>query len=129
MSYEKQHQNCWREGKEGPKTLHEKNGWDFIMDLKSMRTIVKLISSFLLKLKKRQHLTVLQRRKRAERAGLLGNLLPVYLPTGRCPLSHLQQNPSLVQRQFSAVLEQGIVASFIARSQSNGFQCLVYVGN
>ena len=48
-----------------------------------------------------------------------------HLPTGRCYLSHPQQNLSLVQRQFSAVLEQDVVA----QSQPNGLQYLVHVGN
>ena len=52
-----------------------------------------------------------------------------HLPTRRCSLSQLQQNPILVQRQFPAVLEKGIVASFIAWSQPNGLQYLVHVGN
>ena len=46
------------------------------MDPKSMRIIVKTdLKLFSLKPKKRQHLTVLQQQKRAERASLLWNLL------------------------------------------------------
>ena len=46
------------------------------MDRKSMRTIVKSnLKLSPLKPKKRQHLTVIQQWKRAERAGLLWNLL------------------------------------------------------
>ena len=62
MWYENQHQSRSREGKEGPQMLHEKNR----QGPKSMRIILKTdlkLSS--LKLKKRQHLSVLQKRKRA----------------------------------------------------------------
>ena len=55
-----------------PKRSMRKMALDFKMDPKSMRTIVKThLKLSPLKLKKRQHLTVLQKRKRAERAGLL----------------------------------------------------------
>lgn len=59
-----------------PKRSMRKMARDLKMDPKSMRTIVKTdLKLSPLKLKKRQHLTVLQKRKRAERAGLLLNLL------------------------------------------------------
>ena len=77
MLYEKkQHQNRSREGKEGPKRSMRKMAQDLKIDPKSMRTVVKTDHKLSpLKLKKCQHLTVLQQRKRAERAGLLRSLL------------------------------------------------------
>ena len=49
---------------------------DLEIDIKSMRTIVKSdLKLSPLKLNKRQHLTVFQRRKRAERTDILWNLL------------------------------------------------------
>ena len=59
-----------------PKRSMRKMARNLKMDLKSMRTIVKTdLKLFPLNLNKRQHLTVLQKRKRTERAGLLLNLL------------------------------------------------------
>ncbi len=50
----------------------EKMARDFNIDPKSMKTIVETnLKLSPLKLKKRQHLTVLQQQKRAEKAGLL----------------------------------------------------------
>ena len=78
-----------------PKRSMRKMARDLKMDPKSMRTIVKtdLMLSFL-KLKKRQHLTVLQKRKRAERADLLLNLLKSGTQEGKIVFS--DELPSLI---------------------------------
>ena len=63
---------------------------DLIMNPKSMRTIVKTdLKLSPLKRKKRQHLTVLQKRKRAERARLL-NLMKSGTPTSEIVFSDKQ---------------------------------------
>ena len=71
-----------------PKQSMRKMAQEINMDPKSMRTIVKgdlKLSSF--KLKTRQQLTVLQKRKREERARLLLNFIKPGTQTGEIVLS------------------------------------------
>ena len=79
----KQHQSRLREGEEEPKAVHEKSGWRYESGSKLNEAIVKTdLNLSPLKLKKHQQLTVLQKRKKAERARLLPNLMKSGMPTG-----------------------------------------------
>ena len=79
---------------------------DMIMDSKSMRTIVKTdLKLSPLKLKKRQQLTVLQKRKRAERARLLLNLMKSGRPTGE--IVFLDKKMFTVEAQFNPQNDRG----------------------
>ena len=73
---------------------------DIKMDPKSMRAIIKTDLKFSpLKLKKRQQLTVLQQRKRAERARLLLNLIKSGTPTDEIVFS--DKKMFTVEAQFN----------------------------
>ena len=73
---------------------------DIIMDPKLMRTIVKTdLELSPLKLKKRQQLTVLQKRKRAEKAGLLLRSMKSGMLTGE--IIFLGEKMFTVEAQFN----------------------------
>ena len=73
---------------------------DMIIDPKSMRAIVKTdLKLSPLKLKKRQQLTVLQKRKRAERARLLLTLMKSGTPTNEIVFS--DEKMFTVEAQFN----------------------------